>query len=126
MGDIADMMLDGTLCACCGVYLDGNVIEGIPNYCSDCARDNRQSKSKPSTNQPIGAKQLKILQNACRDTDRPTGMYPGMHIDIAPAQIRKLIARGYLEEYHPHNPVHKMRATITDLGRAALLSATEK
>lgn len=36
MGEIADMMLDGTLCAGCGVYLEGDTIEGIPNYCEDC------------------------------------------------------------------------------------------
>jgi len=57
---------------------------------------------------------------ALERTDKPIGMYPGIYIDDAPGQIRKLIARGLLEEYHPHNPVHKTRATITDLGRAAL------
>lgn len=46
-GEIADMMLDGTLCAACGVPLfepadpaDGIVPWGFPNYCSpQCARD---------------------------------------------------------------------------------------
>ena len=46
-GEIADMMLDGTLCASCGVPLfdsagsaDGVVPWGFPNYCSpQCARD---------------------------------------------------------------------------------------
>lgn len=36
MGDIADMMLEGDLCAGCGVYLGGTG-DGIPRYCSsDC------------------------------------------------------------------------------------------
>jgi len=35
MGDIAEMMLDGTLCEGCGVYLPGEG-EGIPRYCRDC------------------------------------------------------------------------------------------
>lgn len=35
MGDIAEMMLDGTLCEGCGVYLPGEG-EGIPRYCEDC------------------------------------------------------------------------------------------
>lgn len=35
MGDIADMMLDGTLCEGCGVYLEGESF-GVPRYCSDC------------------------------------------------------------------------------------------
>lgn len=40
MGEIADMMLDGTMCNMCGVFLEGDVIEGIPNFCSEeCAND---------------------------------------------------------------------------------------
>lgn len=39
MGEIADMMLEGTLCEGCGVALDGRST-GHPNYCSEqCARD---------------------------------------------------------------------------------------
>lgn len=37
MGEIADMMLDGTLCEGCGVYLEGEA-NGYPRYCSkECA-----------------------------------------------------------------------------------------
>lgn len=39
MGEIAEMMLDGTLCAGCGVYLEGDG-EGIPRYCSKACRIN--------------------------------------------------------------------------------------
>jgi endogenous inhibitor of DNA gyrase (YacG/DUF329 family) len=40
MGEIADMMLDGTLCEACGSYIDGEGGEGFARYCSDrCARD---------------------------------------------------------------------------------------
>ena len=35
MGDIADMMIEGDLCAGCGVYLPGDG-DGIPRYCRDC------------------------------------------------------------------------------------------
>lgn len=39
MGDIADMMLDGTLCEGCGVYIEGDA-DGFPRYCSaQCRRD---------------------------------------------------------------------------------------
>lgn len=35
MGEIADMMLEGELCECCGEYLgDG---EGVPQRCAACA-----------------------------------------------------------------------------------------
>lgn len=37
MGEIAEMMLDGTLCEACGCYIDGEG-DGIPRYCSpQCA-----------------------------------------------------------------------------------------
>lgn len=35
MGDIAEMMLDGTLCEGCGVYLHGPS-QGVPRRCRDC------------------------------------------------------------------------------------------
>ena len=37
MGDIADMMLDGTLCEQCGECL--GVGDGFPAYCRSCKRD---------------------------------------------------------------------------------------
>lgn len=37
MGEIADMMLDGTLCSCCGCLLDEEGGDGIPSRCTDCA-----------------------------------------------------------------------------------------
>lgn len=38
MGEIADAMLDGTLCEGCGAYLGDDT--GFPGYCSDqCAKD---------------------------------------------------------------------------------------
>jgi endogenous inhibitor of DNA gyrase (YacG/DUF329 family) len=38
MGEIADMMLDGTLCECCGAYIGRS--QGFPGYCSkQCAQD---------------------------------------------------------------------------------------
>ena len=38
MGEIADMMLDGTLCEGCGEYIGSDA--GYPQYCSDeCAAD---------------------------------------------------------------------------------------
>ena len=36
MGDIADAMLDGTLCQGCGVYLEIDP-PGHPVWCPDCA-----------------------------------------------------------------------------------------
>jgi Zn finger protein HypA/HybF involved in hydrogenase expression len=36
MGEVAGMMLDGTLCEGCGVYLGSDY---GPAYCSSCAKD---------------------------------------------------------------------------------------
>jgi hypothetical protein len=40
MGDVADMMLDGTLCQICGVYLEGDA--GYPRTCDACHRDSER------------------------------------------------------------------------------------
>jgi hypothetical protein len=32
-------MLDGTLCASCGVYLEDGMHAGFPEYCEDCEED---------------------------------------------------------------------------------------
>jgi len=40
MGEIADMMLEGDLCATCGTFIDLDGGDGVPRYCSpQCARD---------------------------------------------------------------------------------------
>lgn len=48
MGEIADMMLDGTLCESCGALMDdlipehGDVLEDAPGYprlCEDCEKE---------------------------------------------------------------------------------------
>lgn len=46
MGEIAEMMLDGTLCEGCGVYLPGDS-DGIPRRCRDCRRPDRPLPTKP-------------------------------------------------------------------------------
>jgi len=44
MGDVADMMLDGTLCQGCGEYLgDG---EGCPMFCESCSKDDEEYKKE--------------------------------------------------------------------------------
>ncbi len=39
MGEIADMMLDGTLCEGCGVFLNEEP-QGYPCYCANCENEN--------------------------------------------------------------------------------------
>jgi endogenous inhibitor of DNA gyrase (YacG/DUF329 family) len=52
MGEIADAMLDGTLCEGCGTYMDGES-PGIPRYCSaQCAKDRGADFSEIDRYQP--------------------------------------------------------------------------
>lgn len=47
MGEIAEMMLDGTLCEGCGVFLNDEP-PGYPRHCDDCAKEARALKKKGS------------------------------------------------------------------------------
>lgn len=38
MGEVAEMMIDGTLCQRCGTFLDGES-PGFPRLCEDCQSD---------------------------------------------------------------------------------------
>lgn len=37
MGEIAEMMLDGTLCSVCGVFVGAD--DGVPVTCDGCGED---------------------------------------------------------------------------------------
>ncbi len=41
MGEIADAMLDGTVCQECGVFIEEPPANGIPRHCTDCRRASR-------------------------------------------------------------------------------------
>ena len=45
MGDIADMMLDGTICEGCGEFLD-NDGPGFPRYCAGCEPDAKAERAR--------------------------------------------------------------------------------
>ena len=45
MGEIAEAMLDGTMCSSCGEYLGGN--EGYPVQCAGCRREERRQPAIP-------------------------------------------------------------------------------
>jgi len=47
MGDVADMMLDGTLCEGCGVYL-GEAVD-YPRRCKRCQKDQRVDALRTAT-----------------------------------------------------------------------------
>lgn len=38
MGDVADMMLNGTLCCECGEYIEGSEGDGVHRKCAGCGK----------------------------------------------------------------------------------------
>lgn len=62
MGEIADMMLDGTMCQGCGVWLhDGEDGPGFPGLCPDCKQGERSNKlpATAKVNCPACGKRVK-------------------------------------------------------------------
>lgn len=58
MGEIADMILDGTMCQGCGEWLhDGEDGDGFPGWCPSCQPDDeyvpKPKKPKPSKKKPV-------------------------------------------------------------------------
>lgn len=64
MSDIADMMLDGTLCEQCGVYL-GNAV-GHTRLCRGCQRDARQQAQAQAPGAPAKRKHKRRKQAQAR------------------------------------------------------------
>lgn len=65
MGDVADMMLDGTLCEGCGEYLGSD--NGYPTYCGDCAKENKKQEKEQTKKSNIerNARQEKTKCAVC-------------------------------------------------------------
>lgn len=81
MGEIADMMIDGTLCESCGVFLEGRS-PGHPRRCRRCsgAHDRREAKfSAPSNPAKVACKE-------CGRHVKATGLADHMRDKHGPAQ----------------------------------------
>lgn len=63
MGEIADMMLDGTMCQGCGVWLHGGKDgPGYPGFCRDCEPANTKvTPSQPKVSCPTCGKRVKAV-----------------------------------------------------------------
>lgn len=51
MGEIADMMLEGTLCEICGAYIPEGEPDGFPRKCIDCKPRKKNKKKKEKKNE---------------------------------------------------------------------------
>jgi Zn finger protein HypA/HybF involved in hydrogenase expression len=75
MGEIAEMMLDGTLCEGCGVFLNAEPT-GYPCYCSSCASERKASRKaqNATAHQKMQAEQKKIPCAVCGRKVKTIGM----------------------------------------------------
>lgn len=99
MGEIAEMMLDGTMCAGCGEWLhDGEDGDGYPGYCSSCAGDYDDQPAKPKVYGPTKARQ-KAAEAAMRAVEKELKCFtPDPLRDHAIKSILGLLKPFYGEE----------------------------
>lgn len=85
MGEVAEMMLDGTLCEGCGVFLNDEA-PGYPCYCGSCAGERKtiRKAANVAANQKIHAEQKKIPCTICGRKVKTIGM-PNHMKDAHPA-----------------------------------------
>jgi len=76
MGEIAEMMLDGTLCEGCGCFLN-EVPFGYPNRCDDCTKERALAKRAPKVKGGL-QKQAKV-KCECGRWIAPRGMQKHIH-----------------------------------------------
>ena len=66
MGEIADMMIDGTMCPCGQFIDDGADGPGYPQYCSDqCREDYGCGEDAHPVNKPIAPKTVECPEPLC-------------------------------------------------------------
>ena len=98
MGDVADMMLDGTLCEGCGVYL-GEAVD-YPRRCRQCQKDQRVDALRTATHThhrekktpcPACGKRVKIigLTDHMRDSH---GVRPNAKSQATDAALSRQVA----------------------------------
>jgi len=50
MGDVTEMMLDGTLCECCGVFIEEENVSETPRLCKECAEETKNLRERMNSN----------------------------------------------------------------------------
>lgn len=61
MGDMAEMMIDGTMCSVCGVYIGSD--NDFPTMCDDCEKDSRQENRKAKSKSHNKRKLTRVKKN---------------------------------------------------------------
>lgn len=69
MGEIAAMMLDGTLCQSCGEFIG---LDGYPSYCRSCSED--MHSTAPAVHKPAGRTMPPVTCPDCGKRVKMTGI----------------------------------------------------
>lgn len=77
MGDIADMMLDGTMCQMCGEFMGGEG-DGFPVVCVSCQKDNDIDEYGTPPDEPEPQKKPKVSCQICGKKVKKIGL--GQHL----------------------------------------------
>ncbi len=65
MGDISEMMLEGTLCQSCGEFIDDGCDDGYPRDCAGCKGEQSLPTPKPRTKEELDAHSV-LVQDSKR------------------------------------------------------------
>lgn len=116
MGEIAEMMLDGTLCECCGSYIDIASGAGVPRYCSpQCGRDRGRPNVPVAVNPATHERPSRFIR-AMRWLEQ-TAASSGVEKQRAPEKLAWLAKQGLVSVRRDEDGT---RYFITELGRNTL------
>lgn len=109
MGEMAEMLLNGTMCSGCGEWLhDGEDGDGFPGYCASCAPD-----SSPKKIWMEGPRLLKITRSFVKDFEKRLGGQMNQQLfEYTVAAVSGIIARHYVCDGRVRND--GMERTITN------------
>lgn len=111
MGEIADAMLEGDLCAGCGCYMDSDG-EGFPRYCSaDCAPENYKNMAPEMARCHVCKKLVKAVGMRQHLADKHDGPPVGKPKPDAPKSLRDEFAIAALSNLNLQAHVAKPAAT---------------
>lgn len=102
MGEVAEMMLDGTLCEGCGVFLN-QVGPGYPCLCSDCGAENKANKKTANINahNESQAAQKKVPCPTCGRRVKVAGLSDHMRDSHPPVPQSEAAPTHPLAHYKP-------------------------
>lgn len=99
VGEIADAMINGELCECCGMYIEGDA-PGYPRYCSEqCARD-RKAEYIPAA-EDARPKQSKTTFRARMESEIKTLEQEKVPCPVCKKKVKRVGLPNHTKDAHP-------------------------